>query len=586
MMPLLLGTDQKTGQNIHLDPDQFRTHFHLIGATGSGKSTAIQTLLRPLLMQTRSEMCALFLIDPIGNLSRDLLGWMASERLCPQHVRDRLVYIEPAREDIIMPFNPLSHTSEANRYYQTMRSVDIVLRAWAAQDVAQQPRLLQWTYKAFCAAAMMGLPIAMCKYLLHPGTQEHAAILSHIPGDIRAHWEEILRARGNEAVRILESTRNRLDPFFESINLRRMFGSTQSLFDCERFIQERKIVVLNLGKHGKVPGFVADTIGALALNEIVETASRLSTNAGKQAVDPTYVVMDEFQKYVSVDIEDALPTVRQMGLRLILAHQSFSQLEREDVDLTQMIWQARSRLMFANNARDADIIADELAKLTYEARKIKEVLKSKKQLIVGYRKEWLESESHTSTHSHAQMEQDATGFNQSRGESLPPDTYRPTTSKGEGNVSSSSRGQTHAESSGTTTGRSQANVPIHDTFEEISRITYESFEEQALEWGKQIRQLQTGEAFGMFAGDPNVHFVNVDHLPMYESPQLRDAVDALIEQNFQSEFFISAAEADRETERYRQQLLQGSPFLLPQGDYSLGSEGTVVEADKSSDPFR
>ncbi len=253
-----------------------------------------------------------------------------------------------------MPFNPLSHTSEANRYYQTMRSVDIVLRAWAAQDVSQQPRLLQWTYKAFCAAAMMGMPIAMCQYLLHPGSPEHDAILSRIPGDIRSHWSEILNARGSEAVRILESTRNRLDPFFESTNLRRMFGSTKSLFDCERFIKQRKIVVLNLGQYGKIPGFVADTIGALALNEIVETASRLSTNEGKQAVDPTYVVMDEFQKYVSVDIENALPTVRQMGLRLILAHQSFSQLEREDVDLTQMIWQARSRLMFANNAMDAD----------------------------------------------------------------------------------------------------------------------------------------------------------------------------------------------------------------------------------------
>jgi len=239
-----------------------------------------------------------------------------------------------------MPFNPLTHTSDANRYYQTMRSVDIVLRAWAAQDVSQQPRLLQWTYKAFCAAAMMGLPIAMCKYLLHPGTDEHVAILNRIPGEIRSHWNEILNARGSEAVRILESTRNRLDPFFESPNLKQMFGSTRSLFDCERFIKQRKIVVLNLGKYGKIPGFVADTIGALALNEIVETASRLSTNEGKQAVDPTYVVMDEFQKYVSVDIEDALPTVRQMGLRLILAHQSFSQLEREDVDLTQMIWQA------------------------------------------------------------------------------------------------------------------------------------------------------------------------------------------------------------------------------------------------------
>ena len=161
----LLGTDLRTNRKIYLHSDQLRTHVHLVGATGTGKSTALLTLLRRILMKTRGDMCSLFLIDPIGNLSRDLLGWMVNERICPQHVRDRLVYIESAREEIIMPFNPLFHTSEANRYYQTMRAMDIVLRAWAAQDLSQQPRLMQWTYKVFCAAAMMGLPIAMCKYL-------------------------------------------------------------------------------------------------------------------------------------------------------------------------------------------------------------------------------------------------------------------------------------------------------------------------------------------------------------------------------------------------------------------------------------
>jgi len=86
MIPIFLGIDKQSAQKLYLEPDQFHTHFHLVGATGSGKSTAIQTLLRPILMQTRSETCALFLIDPMGNLSRDLLGWMVNERLCPQQL--------------------------------------------------------------------------------------------------------------------------------------------------------------------------------------------------------------------------------------------------------------------------------------------------------------------------------------------------------------------------------------------------------------------------------------------------------------------------------------------------------------------
>ncbi|MEX1096266.1 MAG: FtsK/SpoIIIE domain-containing protein [Planctomycetales bacterium] len=582
MISIQLGRDA-AGRRLVVPPELFRTHFHLVGATGTGKSTALQTLLQPLLMQPGVDRCCLFLIDPIGNLSQDLLDFIAHPTLCPDHVRRRLVYVEPADEQYVLPFNPLTHTSEANRYYQTMRSVDIVLRAWAAQDVSQQPRLLQWTYKAFCAAAMLGLPIAMCRYLLHPGTPEHQAILARIPGEIRYHWQEILNARGSEATRILESTRNRLDPFFESVNLRRMFGTQTSRFDCERFIRERKIVVLNLGKYGKVPGFIADTIGGLVLNEIVETANRLSTNEGRQVVDPTFVVMDEFQKYVGVDIEDALPTVRQMGLRLILAHQSFSQLEREDVDLSQMIWQARSRLIFANSARDADILSEELAKLTFDPLRIKDQRTSLKQLIVGYRKEWLLSESATRTRSNASMEQEALGYNQSRSRQERPRQIEPSQTSSSGDSQTRSNARTSAASDARTSGRSQANVPIHDTFREVTNVTYQSFEEWDIAWGQKIRRLGTGEAICLLANDPQVREVRIDYHPIEPTRELLRRKDELLARNFASEFFLTAGEADREADACRRMLLTAPPIVIDR-PHRLAESDAAPAADGS--PFR
>ena len=56
----------------------------------------------------------------------------------------------------------------------------------------------------------------------------------------------------------------------------------------------------------------------------------------------TYLWLDEFQNFVGPDIESALPEVRQLALRLILSHQSLSQLKRGDYDLSNMIYQ-RSR---------------------------------------------------------------------------------------------------------------------------------------------------------------------------------------------------------------------------------------------------
>ena len=79
MLPIMLGTEQATRQRVCLEPDHFRTHLHLFGATGTGKTTAIKTILRPLLATPRPK-CALFLVDPMGNLSHDLLMWIASDR--------------------------------------------------------------------------------------------------------------------------------------------------------------------------------------------------------------------------------------------------------------------------------------------------------------------------------------------------------------------------------------------------------------------------------------------------------------------------------------------------------------------------
>src|SRR4051812_26565045 len=98
MSDVFLGHDHKSGEEFCIPRKAFETHFHLIGGTGKGKTTAIHTMLHPLLLDHRNP-AAFFIIDRLGNLSWELLLWMAS-RFCTDQVRRRLVYIEPSREDV------------------------------------------------------------------------------------------------------------------------------------------------------------------------------------------------------------------------------------------------------------------------------------------------------------------------------------------------------------------------------------------------------------------------------------------------------------------------------------------------------
>ena len=341
-----------------------------------------------------------------------------------------------------------------------------------------------------------------------------------------------------------------------------MFGSRRTHFDVERFIRERHIVILNLAAYCKLNPHDGRTIGALAVNEIFEKAFHMATTYGRQSVDPTYVLMDEFQHFVGPDIEDALPTVRQMGLRLLLAHQAFYQLERGEVDLNGMIWQARSRLMFANDGEDADRLAHELAMRTFDPKEIKDLRTSRKQLIVDYRKEWLDSLSSTTTRANASSEQEMMGYTRNRGEARHPRADLATRSESEGRSTSATRGRTQADSFGNSHGQSQTMVPIHETFDEISNITYKSFQEHRVEWGQRVRELRTGEAFGVFVNDPKLYSILVDYDPVEPSAAIEEAKQELIEKNFEAEFFVSATEADREAQEVREMLLRRPSIVI------------------------
>ena len=62
---ILLGKDlEHFGQPVKIDPDVMRTHFHLVGATGAGKTTAIHALLRPLMSEPREKCACLLYTSP------------------------------------------------------------------------------------------------------------------------------------------------------------------------------------------------------------------------------------------------------------------------------------------------------------------------------------------------------------------------------------------------------------------------------------------------------------------------------------------------------------------------------------------
>lgn len=580
MRDILLGHNHADKSPVRIPVKAFQTHFHLIGGTGKGKTTAIHTMLHPLLMDPFDKSCFV-IVDRMGNLSNELLLWMSS-RYCSEAVRKRLVYIEPAREDVVLGFNPLRYRTEGEGFYKVQRATEIILRAWESVNIEAMPRLARWTFNAFWAAAQLGLTISDCVHFLMPGSPHHARLLECLPERLKAEWSELIDARSAEVVRILESTRNRLKPYFESDILRRMFGSTESRLDVLQFMREGKIVVLNLAPQNRLSTQLADTIGALVLNEILATARSLPLGVRY----PTYLLLDEFQNFVGPDIESALPEVRQLGLRLILSHQSLSQLKRGDYDLTSMIFQAQSRMIFGVQGEDADLLAHELASITFDAKRIKEEHYVRRQRIVGHQviklSSWSESEA------------EAAGWNKTYGnqwsanQGVSHGLIRDTKSEGTSRGNSENRGESGNRTHGRTHGESEHMMPVHADYDELASRTFYSFDEQRSLWASGVRKLRTGTCLMRLVDDDRLYEVDVNrstpgHLAwdlktlVERYPQAIEARNRLLDENFRIGPFVSPDAIDRET-----QLRLASVVSVP---LAIESSGANQIENKKSDPF-
>jgi hypothetical protein len=319
-----------------------------------------------------------------------------------------------------------------------------------------------------------------------------------------------------------------------------------------RFMREKRIVILDLSPRNRLSPQLADTFAGLFFNELLTTARSLPRSERYE----TYCWLDEFQRMVGgPDLEFAIPEVRQLGIRLILAHQSFSQLVRGDSDLSSIIWQPQTRLMFGNQGEDADLLAHELASITYDPRRIKDELYSRRQLVTDHR--IIDLASWSNVEGYAKQWQDQYGRSASTSQQLKEGIIL---SDGRSATDGQSHGRGESETHSTTHGSHQSLLPVYEQFLELSKRTYYTFDEHKQTWARDVRKLKTGVTALRIVDDDEIRVVKVqeskpgplafsDNVIHRKFPELIDAYTKLIEENFaQRDFFLppSVIEAERE----------------------------------------
>lgn len=340
----LSGHAFELGINTHLEErttvtlsDQHRLrHMHLIGATGTGKSS----MLLKFITQDVTAGNGVAVLDPHGDLIDGIIRHLPQERL-----KD-VILVDPSDGEYPVGLNLLSASSEGEKI---ILSSDLValFRRFATSWGDQMTSVLSNAVNAMLESKTGGTLIDLRRFLVEPGFRNNFLESVEDP-NIQYYWKhEFQLLRPGVTAPIL----TRLDTFLRPRIIRHMMAQKDGL-DFRNVLDTRKILLVKLaqGLIGEENSYLLGTLFVTKLQQAAQSRQNISA----EQRTPFYLYIDEFQHFVTPSMSAILSGARKYGLGLILAHQDLDQLVFKDAELANSVLSnPYTRICFRCGDKDA-----------------------------------------------------------------------------------------------------------------------------------------------------------------------------------------------------------------------------------------
>ena len=326
-------------------------HTHILGATGSGKSTVMLNLILSDIRAGRGVL----VIDPKADLVNDIL-----ERI-PENRDADVVVLDPSDPTSVVGFNPLAYKESPTLVADAILSVfkEVFSENWGirSQDVLSAALL---TLAQCEGASLLWLPALLTDAVFR---RKITAQISDRIG-LEPFWNAFESMKDTERRMEIAPVLNKIRQFLLRPGLRNVLGQSAPKFDLADLFNKRRIVLVPLNK-GVIGGESARLLGSL----VVGMTWTLALSRAKLPPEQRHLVsvyIDELQDYLSLptDLSDALAQARGLGVGLTLAHQYREQLPpniRAGIDAN-----ARNKIVFGLEAPDAKAMSAMAPELTPE----------------------------------------------------------------------------------------------------------------------------------------------------------------------------------------------------------------------------
>ena len=301
-----LDRDLKT--KVSLSVEQRLRHIHVIGKTGTGKSTLLLNMIKQDIEAGRGVA----VLDPHGDLVEKI------EELIPERRLDDVILFDPSDTEYPVGFNILEAHSDIE---QTVLSSDLVelFRRFSTSWGDQMTTVLSNAIEAILGNKEGGTLIELKRFLLENDFRRSILRAGADPAVVYFWEKEYPLLRGGSQISII----TRLDSILRSKIVRNIVAQREGL-DFRKIIESGKIFLAKLPQ-GIIGEENSHLLGSLICSKLHQAVmGRQSVNTSERT--PFFLYIDEFQNFATPSMVSMLSGSRKYGFGLVLAHQDLHQI--------------------------------------------------------------------------------------------------------------------------------------------------------------------------------------------------------------------------------------------------------------------
>lgn len=294
-----------------------RAHMYLIGATGTGKSTLIENMIR----QDMAAGEGLCLLDPHGDLAERV------RTAAPDSRQDDLIYLDVA--DLKQPysFNPLVGVPVDKRPVTASGILEVFQKVWID---SWGPRLEHLLRNALFALLDQpaGATFADILRLLDEDDYRREVARHTQSQTVRRFWLREFDAYPERLRReVILPVQNKVGAFLTNPFSGRLLAGAGKPINLRAVMDTGKMLIVNLAR-GRLGVDTTALVGALLATSIASAAfSRVDVPEDHRA--DFWFYLDEFPIFATNSFTSMLAELRKYRVGLTLSHQHLSQLSTD-----------------------------------------------------------------------------------------------------------------------------------------------------------------------------------------------------------------------------------------------------------------